>query len=131
MLFSYFSTRYRLGLILLNFFTQAFNLWKWLGQARIEIFGTAVMRPCPENTKFVSTLCCLVLGSRKAGFVKYHLTGEFKCYSPPWMLCPALRFHINKALPKSNAWNKAALGKMVVGEMVIVSKVSMLLSYWT
>lgn len=88
------------------------------------------MRFCLENIKFVFILCCLVLGFRKVGFVKYYLIGEFKCYFLFWMLCFVFWFYINKVFFKFNAWNKVVLGKKVVGEMVIVFKVSMLLFYW-
>lgn len=66
----------------------------WLSKDRET--GKPIMMLCPENTTFVLTLCSLVLESGKARFIKYYLIGEFKYYSPSWMLCPALPFHINK-----------------------------------
>lgn len=70
----------------------------WLNKVRAT--GKPIMMPCPENTKFVLTLCSLVLESGKSRFIKYYLIGEFKYYSPLCMICPALPFHINKVCLK-------------------------------
>lgn len=113
--------------------------WDWYHQIsshKLSIYGKGlvkqsqsnwktIMMPCPENTKFVLTLCSLVLESGKARFIKYSLINEFKYYSPPWTFCPALSFHINKVCLKLMCgWS--CYGKYGSWRMVIVFKMSML-----